>query len=128
MYSHKEGFTTVELLVTLFVAVAFITTGHQLYTSVIRDGAQMRQRAAASNLAHDYLRRRADEISSCPSSPSNNTTNITNSDLPNAQIETTISAPYGCSGTGYIALVKVRIIYGPYQQRKEVTHGTYVQK
>ena len=36
------GFTAVELLVTLFVAAAFLLAGYQLFNFVIRDGSKNR--------------------------------------------------------------------------------------
>lgn len=58
--SHKReesGFTIVELIITLFVAVAFLVAGYQLYNVIIKDGGQTRAQSRASNVAYDYLRR-----------------------------------------------------------------------
>ena len=51
------GFTTVELLVTLFIAAAFLMSGYQLYSMIIRDGGEARARAKASNVAYEYLQK-----------------------------------------------------------------------
>lgn len=59
---NTRGFTTVELLVTLFIAVAFLMSGYQLYSMIIRDGGEARARAKASNVAYDYLKREKDTI------------------------------------------------------------------
>lgn len=58
MISNKQaGFSTVELLVTLFVAAAFIMAGYQLYSLVINDGGAARAHSKASTVAQDYLNR-----------------------------------------------------------------------
>lgn len=51
----QTGFTTVELLVTLFIAAAFLMSGYQLYSMIIKDGGETRAQANASNKAYDYI-------------------------------------------------------------------------
>lgn len=58
----ESGFTAVELLVTLFVAAAFLIAGYQLFTVVIRDGGETRAESLASNVAYDYLRQYAGNV------------------------------------------------------------------
>jgi Tfp pilus assembly protein PilV len=55
--SVVAGFSTVELLITLFVAAVFLAAGYQLYLVTVRDSGDVRQRARASAIAYDYLRR-----------------------------------------------------------------------
>jgi len=57
MSKHQQGFTAVELLVTLFVAAAFLVAAYQLFNIVIKDGGQARAETKAGNVAYDYLRR-----------------------------------------------------------------------
>ena len=54
---RNKGFSTVELLVTLFVASAFLLAGYQLYAMVIKDGGETKQQAIASNKAYEYLQK-----------------------------------------------------------------------
>lgn len=49
------GFSTVELIITLFVASIFLVAGYQLYSVIIKDGGETRLQAKAGNLAYDYL-------------------------------------------------------------------------
>lgn len=51
----SQGFTAVELLVTLFVAAAFLIAGFQLFTVVVRDGGETRAETKASQVAYEYL-------------------------------------------------------------------------
>jgi prepilin-type N-terminal cleavage/methylation domain-containing protein len=54
---QQSGFTVVELLITLFVASAFLVAGFQLYNAIIKDGGNTRSESRVSNTAYDYLRR-----------------------------------------------------------------------
>lgn len=53
---YTQGFTAVELLITLFVAALFITSGYQLYAVATADSADIRERSLASNIGYKYLR------------------------------------------------------------------------
>ena len=46
----NNGFTAVELLITLFVASIFLFTGYQLYAQVIRDGQEAANLSEMSNV------------------------------------------------------------------------------
>lgn len=132
--SSQEGFSAVELLITLFVAVAFIATGYQLYSTIVKDGGEARFRARASNLAYENLRRASDTTPTCsattpvvshPPVPSD-------SGLDAPVIKQTISAPQGCSGSTWqdrVMKVEITVEYGPSSSTKqEVTHAVYVSK
>ena len=42
----NQGFTTIELLVTLFIAAAFLASGYQLYSVILQDGGDARAQAS----------------------------------------------------------------------------------
>jgi Tfp pilus assembly protein PilV len=120
----QQGFSAVELLITLFIAVAFIATGYQLYTIIIKDGGESRMRARASNIAYDNLRRYTPQTTDpctvftptpAPSIPSG-------SGLANASITITITCPYTTAIN--ITKVQVSVKYGTPQQ--EVVHAIFV--
>jgi hypothetical protein len=123
---HQEkGFSTVELLITLFVAVAFIGTGFQLYSIIINDGGAARVRAKASNIAYDNLRRYAPQATSpCTVfTPTPTATIPAGSGLPSpAAITVTPSCPYTAAST--TTKVQVRVTYGSPEQ--EVVHALFV--
>ncbi len=52
-----RGFSSVELLIVLFIAAAFAISGYQLYSSVLSASLSGKSDIAASNLANDYLER-----------------------------------------------------------------------
>lgn len=120
----EQGFSAVELLITLFIAVAFIATGYQLYSIIIKDGGEARARARASNIAYDNLRRYTPKATNpCTVFPPSPTPSIpSGSGLSNASITVTYSCPYG--PTVATSKVTVSVKYGSPQQ--EVVHATYV--
>ncbi len=123
---HKEsGFTAVELLITLFVAAAFLVTGYQLYSIIIKDSGQTRAQARASNTAYDYLRRYSTSaINPCnPSTPVSNSP-ITVDGLSSATVTVNITCPYPNSRS--VSEVDVVVLYNTPQQKVE--YSTYVNQ
>lgn len=123
--SKQAGFSAVELLITLFVAAAFIITGYQLYSIVIKDGSDARRQAKASNVAYQALRTYAAQATNpCTVvTPSPAPTIPSGSGLPNPAITVTFSCPYGASNTA-ISKVAVKVTYDSPQ--KEVDHAIFV--
>lgn len=122
--SGERGFSAIELLITLFVGVAFVATGYQIYTIVIQNNGDARARAKASNIAYDMLRKYgAQATNPCTAvTPSPAPSVPAGSGLSNPVATVTISCPFGgLSGTSKVA---VRITYGNPQQ--EVNHATYI--
>lgn len=121
---REQGFSAIELLITLFVGVAFVATGYQIYTIVIKNNGDARARAKASNIAYDMLRKYgAQATNPCTTvTPSPAPTIPSDSGLSSAAATVTISCPFGgLSGT---SKVTARITYGNPQQ--EVNHATYI--
>lgn len=122
--NKQAGFSAVELLITLFIAAAFIGTGAQLYSVIIQNSDEARTRARASNIAYDNLRRYAAKTTNpCTAvSPSPTPTIPANSGLDSASISVTISCPYGAGMQ--TSKVEARVLYGTPQQ--EATHAVFV--
>jgi Tfp pilus assembly protein PilV len=123
-HPKQAGFSAVELLITLFVGVAFIATGYQLYSVIIQSSGDARFRARASNIAYDNLRRySAQATNPCSTvTPTPTPTVAASSGLSNPVISVTISCPFGTSsGT---SKVQVTLTYGLPQQ--EVSHAIYI--
>jgi len=94
--NHKSGFTAVELLITLFIAAAFLVSGYQLYGLIIKDGGQTRAQAKASNTLYDYLQRyRTSATSPCTAQTPLTNSVITVTGLTSVTITVAISCPYG---------------------------------
>ena len=68
-----QGFTAVELLITLFVAVAFLVTSYTMSSLVVNDSGDTRAEIKAAGLAEEYLDRYTVPIGNCvASTPVNN--------------------------------------------------------
>ena len=124
----KAGFSTVELLVTLFVAAAFLLSGYQLYAMIIKDGGETRAQAKASNTAYDYLQQYKSNSTyikkPCQDlvQPADVTPTITG--LSNLVIKVAVSCPYGKAATDpAVTKILVTVNYGT---SKSVTQATYV--
>lgn len=125
-HSLQRGFSAVELLITLFVAVAFLATGYQLYYSVIERSGQARLRSIATNVAYDNLRFYAAKVTSPCTATSNPTPTPTipaNSGLGSASITVTLTCPFGTGNA--ITTVTVRVGYGPASDQEFTEHKIY---
>lgn len=127
MHSRRlnDGFTAVELLITLFVAAAFIIAGYQLFNVVIKDGGETRAESRAANIAYDYLRRYSDSATNpcVPSSPITNQT-VTVDELVNVRITVAITCPQ--PQTTSLSKVDATITYNT--PSSTVHYATYVDK
>jgi prepilin-type N-terminal cleavage/methylation domain-containing protein len=121
---YDSGFTAVELLITLFVAAAFLVAGYQLYSVVIKDGGQTRAQARAANVAYDYLRHYSTSaVNPCEPSTPVNGTSIDVSGLTAVTVTAALSCPY--SATTNITKLDVTVLYNNPQQT--VKYSTYVK-
>jgi Tfp pilus assembly protein PilE len=114
--SSQSGFTAVELLITLFVAAAFLIAGYQLFNVVIKDGGQARAESTAGNIAYDHLRRYAPQATNpCTAAKVLDNATISVSGLSNVRVTVTISCPPEYTATG-LSKVDVIITYNTPQQ------------
>lgn len=121
----QQGFTAVELLITLFVAAAFIVAGYQLFNIVIKDGGDTRAESRASNIAYDYLRRYSNSATnpcSVQSPVSSQAINVT--DLVDVKVSIAITCPQADAPT--LSKVESIITYG--NPSFTVRYATYVDK
>jgi len=140
MNTRSTGFTTIELLISLFVAAALVGTFYQLFAAADKGNAEARSSATASALAYSNLRKYTTKPTgyvcdnttnqvandSAPGQIISTTTTNNNhpSGLPSPVIETiTAWSPAGC-GANTPVLLNSKVTYGT--QATEVVHGTYV--
>jgi len=121
--SLSNGFTAIELLITLFIAAVFLVSGFQLYNLIIKDGGQTRAQGRASNTTYDYLQRYK-PYATYPCTPQTPLTNsaITVTNLSNVTVTVAISCPYGTAST--TSKILVTLNYNSPQQ--VVSNATYV--
>lgn len=122
-HRQQSGFTAVELLITLFVAAAFLIASYQLFNVVIKDGGNARAESRASNVAYDYMRRYTNSASvPCnPSTPLNNSP-VSIDGLTDAKISVAISCLPDTVDT--VSKIDVTMTYNSPQQT--VKYTTYV--
>ena len=121
----QQGFTAVELLITLFVAAAFLVAGYQLFNIVIKDGGDTRAESRASNVAYDYLRRYSNTATNpcTPTSPlTNQVTDV--SDLADVKVSVAVTCPQ--SDAPSLSKIEAIITYG--NPSFTVRYATYVDK
>lgn len=123
----SKGFSAVELLVTLFVALLFLSMGYALYGTIVTASSQNRHRAQADNIAFEYLRRyEATALNPCVvSTPVNNVTvtGATAADLASPKVTVNITCPN--STVTLLSLVKVTITYQEGGSQRNVYHEVY---
>lgn len=126
-HTFTRGFSAVELLITLFVAAAFLLAGYQLFNVVIRDGGNTRTESAAGNVAYDYLRRYSESATNpcAPSTPLSSTP-VAVAGTKNS----TVSISVTCPMTDAPAVSKVEAIvqYGIGSDANTVKIATFVDK
>jgi Tfp pilus assembly protein PilV len=123
MNGTKNGFSSVELLITLFVAVAFLATGYQIYIAVAKNSAQSQYRSSADSIAKDYLNRVSSVRIPCPTSSDESIIATINND----EVHKIISAPYGCSSSHSIIKVEIKVLFPVRGVQNSVTHVRYVE-
>jgi len=122
--NKQAGFTAVELLITLFVAAAFLVSGYQLYNLIIKDGGQTRAEARASNVAYDYMRRYSTSaVNPCLTDTPVDNADITITGLSAVTVNVAITCPY--DNTTSVSKIEVTVLYNNPQQT--VVYATYVK-
>lgn len=120
-----QGFSAVELLITLFVAALFLAAGYTLYDAIVGRSAEARQQAQADNIAYDYLRRyEATVTTPCAASTPVNRVAISGDQaegLARPLVTVAISCPYG-SSINRLSKVTVTVEYGDGGDQRSVTH------
>lgn len=117
---NDRGFTVVELLITLFVAAAFLVSGYQLFNAIIKDGGQTRAEAKASNAAYDYLRRYSSSATNpCVYSKPLDNSSVTIPGIAATLATVEISCPY--SSQPSVSKIDVTILYNNPQQTVKYT-------
>jgi len=123
--NENSGFTTIELLITLFVAAAFLMSGYQLYSLIIKDSGEARNQAQASNVAFDYLQRyKSSATNPCTANPTLYSGAVTVNNLTNATVTVTATCPY----TSLTSVTKIVSTVRYNDPQQSVSSATYVTK
>ena len=116
------GFTVVEILVALVVAMLILAAGSQLYSLTQTSSGSAQRRAKASNMAYDLMRQAQQTAPApCPYSTPNTTT-VALPDptaLPGATASQTISCPYASTNPN-LSLITITVNYNNPEPRSVV--------
>lgn len=121
----QAGFTAVEVLVTLAIAVLLVGGAYQAYSLVLGSSRDANARSTASNLAYQIMRKQipALKAGSCTNRTINN-----NSEIPSGTLltkpwsmQTQRTCPYG-SSANVPKLITTTLTYGD----EEVKHAVLV--
>ncbi len=137
--NNIAGFSTIELLVTLFIAAAFLVSGYQLYNLIIKDSGETRAQARANNVAYDYLQRYKDSTGApCVAQTALEDESISVPNLNEVKVTVVVecpgligyknSAPTTPIDITSLSKIIVTVKYGNESPQKEVTNATYVNK
>jgi Tfp pilus assembly protein PilX len=139
-HKSQDGFSAVELLITLIVGALFVISFYQIYILTTQGNAVARRDAIASEIAYSNLRRYTEKPSiTCDTTPTSTTNLVTNPNaagqvlstvtstsslLPGTITETVLAfAPRGCD-LEFPIKVESTVTYG--DPLKKVVHATYV--
>jgi len=122
--SESNGFTTIELLVTLFIAAIFLVSGFQLYVAIIKDGGEVRAQMRASNIAYDYMQRyKPSATTPCTAQSPMIDQQVAVTGLSNTIVSVYITCPF--SATTSISKISVTVLYN--NPQKTASNATYVK-
>ena len=121
--NKQSGFTAVELLITLFVAAAFLIAGYQLFNVVIRDGGQTRSESRAANVAYDHMRQYAATSTTIPCTESMPLENATVK--VDGLTDVTITITISCLPDAINSLSKVEATIAYNNPQQIVKYATY---
>jgi prepilin-type N-terminal cleavage/methylation domain-containing protein len=132
-HTFEQGFTAVELLITLIIASVFLFAGYQLFTQVTRDGSSANRDAELSSIAYERMRKAAlDASTASPSgcaaaSEGVTTTNEAITGIGTVTFKVTIDCPYSTTPGSLtdIFLVKVEASYPDAGTTRKVEHATF---
>ena len=125
--SHQSGFSAIELLIALFIAVIFLTAGHQLYNAIVQDSGEIRQRARANNVAYNILRKYSD---GAPGACGNETVvdDQPVTPTPEGLVNVRHTVTYSCPQTNLPSVTRVQVAVSYGEDSKEVIHAIYANQ
>lgn len=132
--NKQQGFSAIELLITLFIGALFLFAGYQLYSYVTRSGFEAARQSAASSIAYTYLRQNENTPpSTCTVSNLNSVMGCTSTyPFPAnyvyqgiSNITITVSQREYLSAAPNVLQTVVTISYFDTYSQKTLTHGTY---
>lgn len=122
----RQGFTVVELIITLVISVLLLGSAYQLFGAISRNSADAQRQSQASNVAYDILRRT--QNTSALTSPC--TASVPTATIPSytnlqATAKISITCPQGT--TSPLSLITVTVTYNNSTGKAQVTRAITTQ-
>jgi len=129
----EDGFTAIELMITIVVGAIFLFAGYQLYVQVIRDAVVEDKNARVSNVVYETLRKQmATSSAAAPggcdaASQTTVNSNQTVASVGNVALSAVIDCPYGTTPGNLTDVFHVTVTgtYTDKGQTKTVSHASY---
>jgi prepilin-type N-terminal cleavage/methylation domain-containing protein len=127
----EEGFTAIELLITLIIAAVFIFAGYQLYSQVVQEGADANRTARLSNATYAKLRSTTSDADTAYPSGCTFTTPVVTTSTQNVSglgtitFTTTVSCPYVSASNSAQNVFLIRVDATDASGNTKVSHATY---
>ncbi len=104
----KNGFTAVEVMISLFIASILLISGYGLYSYVFNETSLARNRAVASNIAEAHLKKKiaTSTVANC-GQPETEEAAFDGEKLKGLKIKTKVECPYPADNTETSKLIKV---------------------
>lgn len=123
---QQQGFTAVELLVSIIVGVVFFITVGQLYSVVVNDAADSRNRANASSLAYSQARAVYRQQSTGICTASSASVGLSSTGLPGTVTRTTVvDCPFNTAGNYPTTLSRITVTISYGSPQETVRHVLY---
>lgn len=121
----QAGFSVVELLLTLFVAGAFLIAGYQLYATIITNSSNNQIQSSASVIADEYLQKyKAKATKPCTAQTILSSQAVESDNLTDVTVSVSITCPYGTSSS--VSKITSTVAYNTPQQT--FTTATFVNR
>ena len=92
--NKDSGFSAIELLISIVVAVVLLGGGYQLYTTAMRSSASAKTRFMANNIANEFLRKYESRVNKpCVAITENPPITPDMVQLPGATVQAQITCP-----------------------------------
>lgn len=124
-HQNQAGLSIVELVIALFVASSFIISGYLLYSFVMKETFEVRNKVIASQLAYQKLIEAKELINATCAVEETSPENPTPTPLNNLSIKRTIDCPETLNETNDISRIEITITYG---DDKKITQAIYAKK
>lgn len=133
--SREQGFSAVELLITLFIGALFLISGIQIYGFIFSNGTESGQTAKASNLAYEMLQEfkasYETESGNCETSTDSNPTISDNHGLSIVSSSIVVECPFAAftgsqEGLKALSKITVTINYKTGSSTESIKQAAYV--